>query len=517
MARINVTERDISWYTRQGSGSLIVYVPGVSTNGPTDRPVLCDNIHAFERIFGNAIPGNGLNRSYDMAASFIKTGASVLFHRFVGNNAVAPSVKVDTNAKLYLKAKYPGEFLNGCTVTVLDTGVSWSFNIERPDKTSLERFSANYVDPSSEKYYTSENLSDYFTVSVEEGVNVSEIEVVSDTVTISEGTSNISGDSDIVSAITKGDGKSLDVIKDPYLYDFDVAISSGFATTMNSSKVDSVDKVISDAVISRGTAIYLVDGIQGSSPEEFHAYCQQSQFNTSYCAAIGPWCYAKFINTGVTSLLPGSYSFLIAWIKSCSEGVPVWMAPAGVKRASLGSFFVKPQYEIGKAILDQWQLNNEDPTLDAFKINPIMRAKNYGYVVYGNSTLLHNSTEGQTSMLQQIGTRVMANLIKRESFNISLNLQFDQMVGDLYAQFKTLMSVKLDELKYKGAIYDYRVIVDNSLITVGNLNERKVPVTIQISPAPAVENFEITLEITKAGVTFTDSTSSYSSDKVVEN
>lgn len=501
MARINVTEKDLSWYTRQGSGPLVVYVPGVSTNGPTDRPEICDSLPMFERIFGSALSVNGLNRSYDIAASFIKVGASVLFHRFVGTSAVAPKVILDQSGYLELQAKYPGEFLNNCIVTVSKGLSAWAFTIKTPDGRTLERFNANFKDPSSEKHYSAD-VSDFFNVVVTEGApdDLSTIEVVTEPMTLQGGTSAVTCDEDVVKAIT-AEG-ALDILLDPYVFDFDVAVAAGFNLTMDLTSVDPVDVALCNAVKGRGTSLYLVDGIAGSTPEEFYSYC--SRFNTSYAAGIGPWGYAKFMNTGVTSLLPGSYSMLVQWIKSASEGVPVWMAPAGVKRASLGSFFVKPQYEIGKSVLDAWQVNDDDPAIDCYRVNPIMRAKSYGYVVYGNSTLLHSSEEGQTSMLQSISTRVMSNIIKKEAFNIALGLQFDQMVGDLYIQFKTLMGVKLDEMKYQGAIYDYRIIVDTAVISVGNLNERRVPVTIQISPAPAVENFDITLEITKAGLTFTD-------------
>lgn len=501
MARINVTEKDLSWYTRQGSGPIVVYVPGVSTNGPTDRPEICDSLPMFERIFGTALSVDGLSRSYDIAASFIKAGASVLFHRFVGADAVAPKVILDKSGYLELQAKHPGEFLNNCSVTVAKGLSTWAFTVKTPDGHVLERFNANFKDPSSEKYYSAD-ISDYFNVIVGDDApkDLSSIEIVTEAAVLTGGTSNMSTDEDVIKALT-AEG-ALDILLDPYIFDFDVAISAGFNKTMDLANIDIVDKALVDAVKGRGTSLYLVDGIAGSTPEEFYSYC--SQFDTSYAAGIGPWGYAKYLNTGATALLPGSYAHLVQWIKSAAEGVPIWMAPAGVKRASLGSFYVKPQYEIGKSILDAWQVNDEDPAIDCYKVNPIMRAKSYGYIIYGNSTLLHSSEEGKTSMLQSISTRVMANVIKKEAFNIALGLQFDQMVGDVYAQFKTLMGAKLDEMKYQGAIYDYRVIVDSSLITVGNLNERKVPVKIQISPAPAVENFDITLEITKAGLTFTD-------------
>lgn len=497
MAGIKVTEKDLSWYARQGFGSLIVYVPGVSTNGPTDRPTVCNSITQFEKIYGKPLKANGLSRSYNIAESFIKAGSSVLFHRFVGNSAVAAKANMDESGFVVIHAKYPGEFLNDYTVTVTKGVGTWSFTIANKDHT-LESFSVNYADPSAERFYTADVSSYvYIEVTDEAPADLNDVTPLSSEIKLAGGDSKITKDSDVADAICKE--HALDILRDPYIVDFDVATSAGFVLG-NLASADKVDTALSQAVIERGTAIYLIDGTASATPEEFYAYCEN--FNSSFCVGIGPWGYAKYLNTGATALLPGSYAMIIQWIKSTAEGVPVWMAPAGVKRASLDSFYIKPQYEIGKSVLDAWQMTDIDPALDSYRVNPIMRAKSYGYIIYGNSTLLHSTDIGSTSMLQSVSTRVMTNVIKKAAFDISLSLQFDQMNGDLYAQFKTQMSSVMDQMRYQGAIYDYRILLDSSVVSVGNLNERKIPVIIQISPAPAVESFDITLEITKSGVTF---------------
>lgn len=498
MARINVTERDLSWYTRQGAGPLTVYVPGVSTDGPSS-PLLCNNINAFKRVFGDAIPGV-LSRSYNIAASLLIAGASVLFHRFVGEGGDVSSCQI--HDVVTFSSKYPGTRFNDYKVECTTGSSKGSFVVVVKDTTGevFERLTVNFLDPTSQYYYLNE-LSDNFQFNVS-GELPSGITLSAGQLKMVGGQVGVEKDSDVAGLLTTGN--PLNVLQDPYLYDFDVAISAGFHKNTQGTGVDEVDLQILKTVEARGTAIYLIDGLSNFTAEEFFTYCGAESLGKSYAAAYGPWCYAKFLNTGSTSLLPASYSMLVQWIKSASEGVPIWMAPAGVKRASLGSFFTKPKYVIGKAILDMWQNSSEDPEVDVYKINPIMRAKNYGYVVYGNSTLLHNSLEGETSMLQSVGTRVLANTIKKDAFDIALSLQFDQMVGDLYAQFKTLLSVKLDALKYQGGLYDYRISLNDSIVTVGDVNQRRIPVKIQISPAPAVENFDITLEITKAGVMFSD-------------
>ena len=100
----------------------------------------------------------------------------------------------------------------------------------------------------------------------------------------------------------------------------------------------------------------------------------------------------------------------------------------------------------------------------------------------------------------------MANLIKSRAFDVSLSLQFDQLTNDLFVQFKSLLGVYMDQLRYQNALYDYEIVLANNTLTSADLNEKRVPVIIRISPNPAAENFDIALEITQAGVSFSDET-----------
>lgn len=282
------------------------------------------------------------------------------------------------------------------------------------------------------------------------------------------------------------------------------------------AEISRIDDLYIYIAEKRGLAIYLVDGSRDWSPEQFYNYTglpnfdstlkgpfkSTSGFNTSYAAAYGPWTSAQLASTGITRSLPGSYALITAWSQSISSGVPMYYAPAGVKRTHL-SLVNSTVYPVDSAINELWQ--NQDVTVtDGHKINPIMNLRQYGYVIYGNSTLLKNRADGATSMLQSMSTRILANLIKQRAFDISLSLQFDQIDSDLFSQFRTLLTTYMDTLKYRGALYDYLIIADYASMTLDDLNSRTVPVTIKISPNPAAENFVINLEISQAGVSFAD-------------
>lgn len=302
-------------------------------------------------------------------------------------------------------------------------------------------------------------------------------------------------------------------------------------TEQSTLKISAIDEILLDIAKSRGDAVYLVSGVRDQSADDFYTYCGLPQtdegssigkgFNTSYAAGFGPWVLGQLVSTGTLRVLPGYYALLVSWGKSIASGSPIWMAPAGVKRSSLGNLVRELIPPIGSAVIDMWQnqdfISNNGSVRDVYKVNPIVKLKQYGYVVYGNSTLLHNQFDGSTSMLQSFSTRILANQIKKRAFDISLSLQFDQLDDEIFAEFKVMMSTYMDQLRYGGALYDYNIVADRSAMTLDDLNSRTVPIRIMISPNPAAENFVINLEISQAGVDFSDDTDGYGTGIVTES
>lgn len=525
MPKISVTEKDLSWYFRQREeGAATVYVPGIATFGPTGEPVLCNSSN-FANTFGTKAVNVEGELSYNMAASYIKSGFNVLFHRVALTGAAPSSVTQggDTD-NVTFTAKYEGSFGNHITLMIRPMGTIKSSisTYVLIDGTVVETLTCDLVDPTSPNYYV--NLSsEYITVTV-----------TGDPTTIEFGSAasplnlQMAGGKDFTDGATAEDIHTevwtsiktpgfLESLKDPYQYDYDIITSAGWSlydggpkvygsdenAAWSFSEIDKVDAALFNLATARGTSIFLVDGKTSWEDSEMYTYC--GLFDSSYAAGYGPWGYAQFTSTGVLNLLPGSYAMLVAWAQSCSDGTPIWMAPAGVKRATLGSFYKDTTYFVGKRTLDMWQ-NHDFIKPGQYSVNPVMKAKQYGYVIYGNSTLLKTTPAGATSMLQSFSVRVLANAIKVHAFDVALGLQFDQLTGDLFTQFRTLMTTYMDPLVYQGALYDYEIVLTNGTLTSADLNERTLPVTIRISPNPSADNFDITLEITQSGVSFSDDT-----------
>lgn len=313
---------------------------------------------------------------------------------------------------------------------------------------------------------------------------------------------------------------------DPYLFDFDFVTSAGFFTEDSEDSEDTL-KIYSDntattvdpihtAMINlceaRGDCIALLDtpktlaaihSAKVASGTAAQPDCTVSSYakriNTSYAAIYAPWCSVVSNSTAAIIEMPASYIFMSAILKGMSTSVnnDLWYVPAGVNRAA-APFIVAPRYEIGSTILDKFQ-NTEN-----FRVNPIMKVRNYGYCVYGNSTCLQSIPGVSRSALESMNVRLLCNVIKKTIFAVCSSLAFEYNDSRLWAKFYSQMDKVLLYMKRNYGLYDYKIIMDGTTVTSQAMNERRVPGKILVSPTLAGEYFDIDFEISPSGVSFNE-------------
>lgn len=249
----------------------------------------------------------------------------------------------------------------------------------------------------------------------------------------------------------------------------------------------------------RGDCIAVLDVPYGTTKEELvdgtSTYFRDLvDVNCSYATAFAPWVFMSLSTKTSGKWMAPSYAFIHTLARSIAAGNKMWEIPAGVTRGTV-SEVIKPQYDIGSAILDAWQNTNTQ------YINPIMKLRSYGYVLYGQRTLYKNveGPLGNRSALQELGVRMIANEIKKYIIDIAINLTFEPNTVKTWLAFKLALEPYLAEMKAYGALIDYEVIMDTSN------NDGKTNVVngiVKVNIARAAEDFEIALELSAAGVTF---------------
>lgn len=316
---------------------------------------------------------------------------------------------------------------------------------------------------------------------------------------------------------------------DPYIYDFDFITSGGilpdeWIISTSSSGTAANYKDIKDATTvcfikatnnaeappkslitahlqmrelanKRQDCVALCDPCTEWAPESIPEY--EALINSSYCTMHAPWCWCTNTSTGSLTLMPPSFVFLHTMLANLVNNVETqkWFPPAGVSRAT-ARIVKKPQYEIGSVLLNAWQ--NET----THRVNPIMRLKDYGYVIYGQFTALEPVSEFSRSALESLNVRLISNVVKKQIFNTCIQLAFEPNNSTLWLKFYDKMNTFLLFMKHNNGLYDYKIEMNESTVTADDINELRCPGKVFIAPTRTAEFFDIDFVLTDAGVTF---------------
>jgi hypothetical protein len=318
---------------------------------------------------------------------------------------------------------------------------------------------------------------------------------------------------------------------DPYVFDFDFVTAGGFideeytitntagtVITSQDAAIDSTTVLIAksdrDTVniptgirpIHRGM-LNLVNTRQDCiALFDINPYWEKNllptyvnMVNTSYGAFHAPWCYCNNPDAAGTILMPPSFVFLYTMLSNLINNIDSqkWFPPAGVTRAT-ARVVVKPLYEIGSVLLDKWENNT------LARVNPIMKLKNYGYVIFGQYTAYVAQDEYTHSALESLNVRLISNCVKKQIFNTCLKLTFEPNNSSLWMKFYDSMDKYLLFMKRNDGVYDYRIQMDEGTVTTDDINELRCPGKVWINPVRTAEFFDIDFILTEAGVTFTD-------------
>lgn len=310
---------------------------------------------------------------------------------------------------------------------------------------------------------------------------------------------------------------------DPYVYDFDFITSGGFTYEKYSPsygdgtytiRVDSpttdtvhgnaslyksvtpVHEAMKDLVEQRQDCIALFDLPPEYSPDSITEYSRM--LNTSYGTMHFPWGYVQDpeISNHLILMSP-SFIFLYTFLSNLDNNVDAqkWFPPAGVARAT-ARVVKKPYFDVDSVLLNKWQ---NDTTA---RVNPIMRLKQYGYVIYGQYTTLEAIDMYTHSALESLNVRLISNVVKKKIFDVCLNLAFEPNTETLWNKFYAQMDEFLRYMKYNDGVYDYRIVMDNSTVTTDDINHLRCPGKVYIAPTRTAEFFDIDFIITEAGAQF---------------
>ena len=288
-------------------------------------------------------------------------------------------------------------------------------------------------------------------------------------------------------------------IQDRGLYDIRFITLGGLENPTSTIIVKAIN-----AAAGRGDAIALVDHpssytkIVGNSGETntiplfFNGVksAMTDTGNLKYAAGFTPWCYCNGIAEaeGITTAnydLPATFIYLGAFAKSLQKNRS-WLAAAGSYRG-ICAFEFEPKVKFGDAAVDALQSRNPE----AIGINPICNVRPFGDIVWGNRTLLPNSSTVAGGLVASsfLNIRQLATDIKKTVYNAARKLTFEPNDNLLWSAFCAEVQPILDVMKSGRGINGGRII------RVAASEKATVKARVRVVPIEAVEDFYIQLEM----------------------
>ena len=447
--RANVTE-----------STNVVYIPGLIDNGGTlaeKTPTRFESVNAFiKAITGDALtPISQSNVNALMAKQLISLGLPVLFESFGFSTALACEAAAATE---------------------------WSETATYYTREASTEEAGYLVDKDGFEYTivaepVETDLGNYFVVSVEghNGKTADEIKSEIDWAKLSD----------------KG------------LYDVK------FLTAGATSTLDIASDMVNKCASKRGDCIALIDHEQVITPstgdtiaETVHDLFEslvtdeETPVEVKYAAAFSPWC--EFVLDGGKHVLPGSFAFLSSYGQSTKNN-PNWYAAAGSTRGQIPALSTSgPIYKYGDAdcltLQGREDVNPEDGSFETngvqtFAINPISNIRPFGYIVWGNRTLLNNEIDGLTAS-SFLNIRNLCCDIKKALYAAARKYTFEQNTDILWVNFCAAVTPLLDKALTGNGIRGYRMIQLPSGV------KARLKALVRIVPIEAVEDFDLTLELT---------------------
>lgn len=205
-----------------------------------------------------------------------------------------------------------------------------------------------------------------------------------------------------------------------------------------------------------------------------------------YGTMFTPWYRCNCGSVGQTLEMPASLAYLTAFAQSI-KNYPNFLATAGAVRGVVPNF-VSPCQLITNALADTYQPRNN------VSINAITNIKPYGNLIWGNRTLKNNAVAGNLTAQSFLNVRNMSSDIKKVVYTTSKSLTFEQNSDITWGNFKAKIVPTLDKLQAGNGISGYQILKQKTT------EKAKIVALIKIFPIEPVEDFDITIELSDAGV-----------------
>jgi hypothetical protein len=203
-----------------------------------------------------------------------------------------------------------------------------------------------------------------------------------------------------------------------------------------------------------------------------------------YAAFYSPYITIRENNKNIS--VPPAALVSNNFVRKFANGEP-YAIIAGQKRGTLSG---------GNIIGVEYDYTDDDrANLEPFGINPIVKRKGTGVVIFGNQT----AYQQVNSAFNLVHVRDLLISIESDVESILSNYLFDFNDDSIRLEIKTLVDNYLDGVRAGGGIYAYQTIMDSSNNTPSIIDMNMGIIDIIIEPARGIQKFINRITVTKIG------------------
>lgn len=229
---------------------------------------------------------------------------------------------------------------------------------------------------------------------------------------------------------------------------------------------------------------YIVDGGNLSLNPTYTFSLPTEDQGSKFCAFYSPYIIVRDGNRNVN--VPPASFVSNNFIRKFAAGQP-YAIVAGTKRGIISG---------GNIVGVEYNYTDEDRgNLEPFGINPIVRRKGIGVVIFGNQT----AYQQVNSAFNLVHVRDLLISIEGDVQEILSNYLFDFNEDSIRLEIKTLVDNYLDGVRAGGGIYAYQTIMDSSNNTPAIIDMNMGIIDIIIEPARGIQKFINRITVTRTG------------------
>ena len=475
MPKIKITEVDNTGAIQLSSTSNVVYIPGLSVSGNV-APFLYTSAKKLEKEVGVKYVEED---SYAIAHRLLELGMQVLFEGCVGSGTVTSEDR-----------EYTTNILKGVNE---DTGDEYSYfkvagigsDIEFVIDEEFTEVTFRYGSESGDTYTVEVvgGIADF------SGVAIEGFDKVIKTATLNRSYGTVVYTKEVTVKATSIATPDWSRLEDFNQYNIRFLTTGAYADVDTNGMLEcAYHRGDCVALIDHEASVTSVSDIR-SAIESKLVSVQDSDKVGAFSSAFTPWFNVYLDESGKKYCVPGSVGYLLAYARSVQTN-PSWYAAAGSFRGVI-SGFDSPVVAFSKAECEELQargaeLDDNDDNV-GIAINPICNIRPFGYIVFGNRTLIDN--DGKTIATSFLNVRNLVSTLKKEMYATANKYTFEQNSEVLWVNFKSQITPLLDQMQSGNGIEGYK------LVKQATDKKARLRARVVIIPIEAVEDFELEVSL----------------------